>query len=514
MRLTIAECVAARALAHPHRPAIDVLGGPGFSYGEAWQRVEMLAKAVKAAPAGPHGRMVAVLLGNSADALLAYLGCQWAGVTAVPVNSRLAAPEVGFIVGDCGARLILADRAHADVAARVADEHGARVVLVDELAGNEAGTRPALGEAGRGAAPCVVGYTSGTTGFPKGAIYSNDHYLTALMRWGWEFGLGGEQVVLVPGPLFHLSYAGLSMAALCIGGRVRIMPTFDAATALEELSQRCTFAFLVPSMTAMIAEAWQQRGEPAVEALRFMLSSGAPGPLSLTRAAMRMFGKAKVCEAYGWTEGGWVTFEVKRPGSLLAHSVGWPTFGNEVAVFAPDGQRCGVGEAGEVGVKSITHFDGYLGRPDATRAAWHDGYVMSGDIGIWQPDGRLCIVDRKKDMIISGGENVYTAEVERVLHEHPGVLEAAVVGLPDARWGEQVVAVVVARSDVTPDNAALQAFCRERLAGYKVPRRIEFMAELPRNPMGKVQKFRIIEALVSRSTTGDAPPLPAAGART
>jgi acyl-CoA synthetase (AMP-forming)/AMP-acid ligase II len=495
MRLTIAECVAARALAHPERPAIDVLGGPSLSYGEAWRRVEVLAEAVSAAQPGPHGRMVAVLLGNSADALLAYLACQWAGVTAVPVNSRLAGPEVGFIVGDSGARLLLSDQAHADVAARVADEHGARLVLVEQLAGGDAGARPVLGEAGRGAAACVVGYTSGTTGFPKGAIYSNDHYLTALMRWGWEFGLSGEQVMLVPGPLFHLSYAGLSMAALCIGARVRIMPAFDAAMAFEELSRCCTFAFLVPSMTAMIAETWQQRGEPVVEALRFMLSSGAPGPLSLTRTAMRMFGNAKVCEAYGWTEGGWVTFEVKRPETLLAHSVGWPTFGNEVAVFAPDGRPCRVGEAGEVGVKSVTHFDGYLGRPDATLAAWHNGYVMSGDIGIWQPDGRLCIVDRNKDMIISGGENVYTAEVERVLHEHPGVLEAAVVGLPDPRWGEQVVAMVVARSDATPDTAALQTFCRERLAGYKVPRRFELVAELPRNPMGKVQKFRIVEQL-------------------
>ena len=491
MRLTIAECVAARALAHPGRLAIEVLGGGALSYGEAWRRVAGLAAAIADVAPGRHGRMVALLLSNSADAALAYLACQWAGIAAVPVNTRLAAPEAAHIVADSGARVVLTDRGFAEVAARAAAESGARVVLAEEVATPSAVSPPSLGEAGRGSAPCVVGYTSGTTGFPKGALYSNDHYLTALMRWGWEFGLTGEHVMLVPGPLFHLSYAGLGLAALAIGARVRIMPAFDAEAALDEFGATSSFVFLVPSMTGMVAEAWRRRGEPLVPGLRFMLSSGAPGPLSLTETAMRMFTRARVCEAYGWTEGGWVTFEAKRRETLLAHSVGWPTFGNAVAVLREDGEPCAVGEAGEVGVKGLTQFDGYLGKPEATAAAWRNGWVMSGDVGIWQPDGRLCIVDRKKDMIISGGENVYTAEVERVLHEHAAVLEAAVLGLPDPRWGEQVAAAVVPRAGMAPRIDELQAFCRARLAGYKVPRRIELMAELPRNPMGKVQKFRL-----------------------
>jgi acyl-CoA synthetase (AMP-forming)/AMP-acid ligase II len=317
------------------------------------------------------------------------------------------------------------------------------------------------------------------------------------MRWGWEFGITADQVMLVPGPLFHLSYAGLAMAALCMGARIRIMPEFSAGLALAELSEHCTFAFLVPSMTTMIEEEWRRQGKPPIDAFRFMISSGAPGPLSMTRAAFAMFPNAKITEAYGWTEGGWVTFEVKDPGTLLAHSVGWPTFGNEVQVFDEAGAPCAVGMAGEVGVKSLTHFDGYLGRPEATAAAWHQGYVMSGDIGIWQPDGRLCIVDRKKDMIISGGENIYTAEVERIIHEHEDVLEAAVVGLPDDRWGEIVTALVVPRGGAVINAAELEAFCRERLAAFKIPRRIEVVTELPRNAMGKVQKFRIIEELTA-----------------
>jgi acyl-CoA synthetase (AMP-forming)/AMP-acid ligase II len=496
MRLSIAENVAVRALSHPNRIAIEVLdGGPALTYADAWRRVVALAEALSATAEGRHGRMAALLLPNEADAVLAYFACQMAGVAAVPISTRLAEPEVAFVVEDSDAKTILTGGAFADMAGRVAASHGAQVVRVEDIETPDSVPRPLLGEAGRGAEPCVVGYTSGTTGFPKGALYSNDHYLTALMRWGWEFGLTTDQVMLVPGPLFHLSYAGLSMAALCMGARIRIMPEFRADLALAELSAHCSFAFLVPSMTTMVEEEWRRQDQPSIDAFRFMISSGAPGPLSMTRAAMEMFHNAKISEAYGWTEGGWVTFEVKDPDTLLAHSVGWPTFGNEVAVFNEAGEPCAAGEAGEVAVKSLTHFDGYLGKPEATAAAWHRGYVMSGDIGIWQADGRLCIVDRKKDMIISGGENIYTAEVERIVHEHPDVLEAAVVGLPDKRWGEVVTAMVVPRQGASIDGADLEAFCRERLAAFKVPRRVEVVSELPRNPMGKVQKFRIIKEL-------------------
>ncbi|MBT4687445.1 MAG: AMP-binding protein [Rhodospirillaceae bacterium] len=496
MRLTIAENVAVRALAHPDRIAIEVLdGGATLTYGQVWCRITALAEALSAAlsgaEAGRHGTMVALLLPNEADAVLAYLACQIAGVAAVPISTRLAEPEIRFVVEDADAKIILTGGPFAEVA----DKLGVNVIRVEDIKTPAAVPRPLLGEGGRGEAPCVVGYTSGTTGFPKGALYSNDHYLAALMRWGWEFGLTADQVMLVPGPLFHLSYAGLSMAALAIGARIRIMPEFKADLALAELTEHCSFAFLVPSMTTMVEEEWRRQGEPLVAAFRFMISSGAPGPLSMTRTAMQMFPNAKITEAYGWTEGGWVTFEVKQRDTLLAHSVGWPTFGNEVAVFNEAGEPCDVGQAGEVGVKSVTHFDGYLGREEATAAAWHRGYVMSGDIGIWQPDGRLCIVDRKKDMIISGGENIYTAEVERIVHEHPSVLEAAVVGLPDKRWGELVTALVVPREGMTVKGAELETFCRERLASFKVPRRIEVVNELPRNPMGKVQKFKIVEDL-------------------
>ncbi|MDP6704976.1 MAG: AMP-binding protein, partial [Alphaproteobacteria bacterium] len=399
MRLTIAETVAIRALSRPEHTAIEVLeGGPSLSYGACWRRVVGLAEAIRGVEAGPHGPMVGLLLPNSADAVLAYLACQMAGVAAVPINSRLTEPEIAFVLEDSGAGLVLSDGALTEVAARAAQGVQATVLEAAQVPTPGAVERPRLGETGRGRATSVVGYTSGTTGFPKGALWSNDHFLAHIMRWGWEFGLTGDQVMLVPGPLFHLSYAGLSLTALGIGARIRIMPDFTAELALDELTHEASFAFLVPSMTGLVAEEWRRRGEPEVPAFRFMISSGAPGPLSLTQTAMAMFQNARIAEAYGWTEGGWVTFEVKAEDTLLAHSVGWPTFGNEVQVFDEAGEVCPIGEAGEVGVRSLTHFSGYLGRSEETEAAWQNGYVMSGDVGIWQADGRLCIVDRKKDM--------------------------------------------------------------------------------------------------------------------
>jgi acyl-CoA synthetase (AMP-forming)/AMP-acid ligase II len=167
-------------------------------------------------------------------------------------------------------------------------------------------------------------------------------------------------------------------------------------------------------------------------------------------------------------------------------------------VFSDNGKRCAVGEPGEVGVRSGVPFAGYLGNPEATEAAMHQGYIMSGDIGRWLPDGRLCIIDRKKDVIISGGENIYTAEVERILLEHPDIEEAAVAGIPDPKWGESVAAFLVPKAGSSVEKDAILRFCRERLAAYKLPRRIEFAEELPRNSMGKVQKFRVVEMLTGQ----------------
>lgn len=503
---TLADCVASMARSAPDRVAIEVLDPrtagttpiDTWTYDRIWRRVEDLARALGSPQAGPHGPAVAIMGPNSVDHVVAYLACQLVGAAAVPVNNRLASAEVEFVLGDSGASVMLAAAPFLEVGSAAAERVGIEVIdtaTIPEL-GESTWSSPAGAEASDRLA--LVAYTSGTTGFPKGSVVSNQGLVTRCSQWTWTFGLSPRQVLSTPGPVFHMSYGGLSLAHLAAGGRNRLMVDFDPQVALDEYATESTWAFLVPSMTTMIAEAWEQAGRPPLAALEWMLSSGAPGPMALLDLAFDVFPNANVTEAYGWTEGGWVTYEVKDRDALVPHSVGWAVLGTELDVRREDGTPCDVDEPGEVVARSITPFGGYLGNPEATAASLTaDGFCRSGDVGIRSADGRLCIVDRVKDMIISGGENVYCAELERVLLEHPDVADAAAVGLPDPTWGERVTAVVVARDGAALDDDALVEHCRNRLAGYKCPRQVLTLDELPRNPMGKVQKFKLIEQFAS-----------------
>ena len=418
MRFTVADCVATNAIAFGDRVALELLDPRAtgsiepvetWTYSDVWRRMVALADAASPVAAGPNGPMLAMLLPNNVDHALAYLAAQLIGAAAVPVNSRLAAPEVEYVLRDSGASVMLTGGEFVPFANEIGGRLGVRVIDVADIrtpATTPAWSGPSGEEAVAG--PAMVAYTSGTTGFPKGSVGSIGALLIRFHQWGWTFGMGPEIVHSVPGPLFHGSYGGLTIACLAIGARSRIMASFDPALTLEEYRHHSTWVFLVPSMLAMVLEAWREQGGPPAEALRFMLSSGAPGPMSLLHSAFELFPNAKIAEAYGWTEGGWVTFEVKDRATLTPHSVGWPMIATEVVVVDPEtGRRCAVGEAGEVCARSLQAFGGYLNKPGATAAAMTaDGYTRSGDVGIWLPDGRLTIVDRVKDMIISGGENV------------------------------------------------------------------------------------------------------------
>jgi acyl-CoA synthetase (AMP-forming)/AMP-acid ligase II len=491
MQFTIAEQLEVVAGAFPDRVAVEIVGGRSYTYRELVGRMHALAAALGEVLPGRNGRMVAVLLSNGVDSLLSYLACQLCGVGTVPINTRLAPAEMGYILKDADATVLMSGGDQTERARTIAADHGRRYVDCDAVCD---GVSPDLRRTAlKGADISVVFYTSGTTGFPKGAAITMDCWAERLMWWGWEFDIAAHDVMLVPGPTFHMSFCSLSLCALYRGARLRIVERFDVAASYEELRETCSWSFLVPTMSSMMLELWRERGREPLLGPRCILSSGAALSPSTLEDMMAMFPNARIFEAYGWTEGGWVTSEVKRRGAIVPHSVGWPACGCEVVVLDENGQPCKTGTVGEVAARTPIPFSHYLNNPEATRKAWAGHYQKSGDVGVFLDDGRLKLLDRRNDMIVTGGENVYSSEVERVLHDHPSVLECVVVGQPDPRWGNAVVAVVVPRPGKSIDADELRAHCRNELAGYKCPKSFIGIDALPRNSMGKVEKFRVRE---------------------
>lgn len=494
MQFTIAEQLEVIASAFPDRIAVEMVGGKSYTYRQLVARMHALAAALGEVPPGRNGPMVAVLLSNGVDSLLSYLACQLRGLATVPINTRLAPAEIAYILKDSDATVLMSGGDQAERARSIASEHGRRLMDCDGV--TDGATSNYRRTSLKGPEISVVFYTSGTTGFPKGAAVTMDCWRERLMWWGWEFDVASQDVMLVPGPTFHMSFCSLCFCALYRGARLRIVERFDLAGSYDELRERCTWSFLVPTMSSMMLELWRERGCEPLRRPRIILSSGAALSPSTLEDMMAMFPNARIFEGYGWTEAGWVTSEIKRRGTIVPHSVGWSAFGSEVVVLDEDGRPCETGIVGEVAACTPVPFSHYLNNPEATRKAWVGKFLKSGDVGMFLEDGRLKLLDRRNDMIVTGGENVYSSEVERVLHDHPSVLECVVVGQPDPRWGNAVVGVVVPRPGKSIDADELGAHCRKELAGYKCPKSFIVIDALPRNSMGKVEKFRVREHVV------------------
>ncbi len=501
---TLAEQLRFNAASFPDRLALEVVGGRGLTYAEALDRTLVLATAIRQRT---DGSPVAILHRNSPDAALSFLACQLAGVPAVPVNNVLTPVEMDYLLDDSAVGVLLHGPEFTGLVPALSPARKPAVVCSADLGAHAEPWKSFTSS--DPAAPFIIGYTSGTTGFPKGAVYDGEGMYVQYLRWAVHFGLDADSTLLTAGPMFHNSYGGLSLLALALGATNRILAGFDPGLARDELGARATFAFLVPAMLTQVLRSWRDAGRPPLASLRRLLSSGSAADPAQLAEACEAFPNALITEAYGWSEGGWVTHEVKQRGAIVPQSVGHPMIGADVGLFDLDGARCGPGEAGEIGVRNVTPFLGYVNPASPLDTSADGRYLLSGDIGRFAPDGRLLLVDRKKDIIVTGGENVASGEVERVLAAHPRVRDVAVVGRADERWGEAVTAVVVlepegtglvagalaaeARAAEALAAEALRAHCRERLAPYKVPKRIEFTAALPRNSMGKVQKFLLRE---------------------
>lgn len=489
MSLSVATVLGESARRYPGRIAV-VDGDARLTYGELWEQALRCAGALRASGVKP-GDRVALLLPNSAEFLLAYYGALAAGATVVPVHALLVADEVAYVLRHSGSVALIGSGPLWPVAEEAAAAAGVRA-----LRGAPDGEPLLAPEPVGPEDTAVILYTSGTTGRPKGARLTHlNIVLNASVITQDLLDLRPDDVVLGCLPLFHSYGQTCAMnATLRAGATLVLMARFTGAGAVRAMAEERVSIFMgVPTMYHALVEAAAQSGEAAAGlTLRAAVSGGAALPVAVLERFEAAF-STQVLEGYGLTETSPVaTFNQphlgRRPGT-----VGHPVWGVEIGLADPAVDEAvrllADGEIGEVVVRGHNVFAGYLDDPEATAAAVVDGWFRTGDLGVRDADGFLSIVDRKKDLVIRGGFNIYPREVEEVLVRHPGVSEVAVIGVPDEARGEEVCAVVVVRPDAEPVTAdELIAWSRERLGRHKYPRIVRFTERLPLGPTGKVLK--------------------------
>ncbi|GAB88748.1 long-chain-fatty-acid--CoA ligase [Gordonia rhizosphera] len=443
------------------------------------------------------GDRVGIMLGNTPAFALAFYGILRRGAIAVPMNPLLKAREVEFYLTNTGASALFATPMFADEARPAAEAAGSRLWLVDDAGLAELiadlPAQPSPVERGE-TDTAVILHTSGTTGKPKGAELTHgglarNGEITARTLLGIEFG----DVVMGCLPLFHVFGLTCGMnTSVLVGATLTLIPRFDPRTAVQVIERDKVTVFLgVPTMYAAMLSVAQEFGPSATATLRTCASGGASLPVQVLNDFEKTFG-CMILEGYGLSETSPVASfnhpdRERKPGSI-----GTPIEGVRMRVVDADGNEIATGEPGEIQIAGHNIMKGYWNLPDATAAAIDDeGWFSSGDIGKKDSDGYYFIVDRKKDLIIRGGYNVYPREVEEVLYEHPAVAEAAVVGIPHDSLGEEIGAAVSLKPGTFADPAELIDFVKDRVAAYKYPRHIWILAELPKGATGKILRREI-----------------------
>jgi long-chain acyl-CoA synthetase len=492
-----ADVIRRHARERPEAVAIRC-GERALTYGALDDRSNRLAQALLAAGVRA-GTRVAHLDRTAPELVELLAAASKIGAVTVPLNWRLAPPELAAIIENSRAPLLLAGPSFLATAEELGGRvtQNLRVVAVGPeyeawLATHEASDPGGRGEPGD---TVVQMYTSGTTGVPKGVLTTQRNLAAAAAAsTAWRFD--ADSVSLTPLPMFHIGGIGWTYLGLCNGATTILVRDFDAPAVLEILErERVTNAVFVPTILQMLTSV-PGAAERDYSALRAIAYGASPITTPVLKAALRTFG-CDLFGVYGLTEttGGVVGLDPADhdpdgPREHLLRSVGKPYPWVRLRVVDPvAGEDCAPHQVGEVWISAPNVMAGYFDRPAETAAALTpDGWLRTGDGGYLDDEGYLFLTDRVKDMIVSGGENVYPIEVEEALSQHPGVADVAVIGVPDARWGEAVKAIVIPGPDGVPAPEELIAFARARLAGYKLPRSVDFVDELPRTPSGKVLK--------------------------
>jgi fatty-acyl-CoA synthase len=508
--MDLSDLIDRNAAFAPDKAAIRFAGSQ-LSYAELAQRIAATARALKSQLGVDRGDRIAILATNHPDHLVLLYACARLGALMVPINWRLAVPEQLYILRDASVKALVVEKVFGPVIAPLTEAlPDVRVVGLDFAPDGGASFSALLeGAGGDGrsphvdtACPLLIVYTSGTTGHPKGAVLRQEALIWNAMMSQHMHDMTAADHVLTVLPMFHVGGLNIQTTpALQLGATVTLHARFAPDAALDAIARdRPTLTVLVPAtIQAMIEHpSWV---ETPLDSLRCMTTGSTQVPQRLVDAFTQR--KVPVLQVYGATEtcpiavytrlaGDW-----RRPGST-----GLPGLACEAKVVDDAGSEATAGEPGEVLVRGPNVFSEYWGNAAATAEALREGWYHSGDIGTRDADGHFFIHDRKKNMIVSGGENIYPAEVERVLLQHPGIAEAAVIGRPDARWQEVPIAYLVPRAGAAPSFAEIEGFCVAQLARYKVPREYVIVESLPRNAMGKIQHFKLKDLIAGAAEAG------------
>jgi long-chain acyl-CoA synthetase len=440
------------------------------------------------------GDRVGIMLPNVPYFGVCYYGALRAGCVVVPMNVLLKRREVAFYLGDSGAKLMFGWEGFADDAKAGADEAGAECIVVKPGEFEEllAGVEPRRDVVDRDPDDtAVILYTSGTTGTPKGAELTHQNLKTNCEITRDMFGIGGDVVTLGALPLFHSFGQTCGMnATLAAGGTLSLIPRFDPGKALEIIERDKVNLFQgVPTMYSALLH-HQDHDKFDTATLELCVSGGSAMPVELMRGFEDAFG-CKILEGYGLSESSPVASFNRPDRERKPGSIGIPIEGVEMKVVDDDGNDVAQGEVGEIVIRGHNVMKGYWNKPDETGETLVDGWLHTGDMAKIDEDGYFFIVDRKKDLIIRGGYNVYPREIEEVLYEHPAVREAAVVGVKDDKLGEEIGAAVALKDGEDVSAQELRDFVKEQVAAYKYPRQVWFVDDLPKGPTGKILKREI-----------------------
>jgi len=475
-----------------------------FTYPEVNRRVNRLAHRLLSLGLRKRDK-VAVLLENCGEIVEAYLAAAKTGMVIVPINFRLVSRDIAYILNNSDAKALIVDDEFAplidEMRPNLANIAADRFIVVGRarngyheyeqfLSGapeNEPGQEVLPQD------PWILIYTSGTTGRPKGVLRSHESHIAFYLLTAIDFGFNHHDVCLNVMPLCHINSTFYTFTFLYLGGTAYIHParSFKAEEILKIIErEKITFISLIPTHYNLILNAPPEAKSYDVSSIKRLLCSSAPVRKSMKLAIMDFFPGVELYEAYGSTEAGVVT--VLRPEDQLKKlgSIGYEALGTDlVKIINEDGKEAAGGEVGELYSRGPMLFDGYYKMPEKTAAAFQNEWFSAGDMACRDEDGFYQIVDRKDNMIITGGEHAYPSEVEEVIGSHPGVFDVAVIGLADEKWGEQVVAVVVPQPEATAiDEKTLNDYCKDKLAAFKRPKQIMFITseEMPRTPTGKI----------------------------